>query len=1069
MKKIILLSFSFLTIGIASAQNADISNESSATNNKAQQTLNNVDKQFFIENKGQWPVEVLFLTQMGGLNVWITTKGMWYEFYKTEEIKENSNASQLGRDIVDANELKQYKRWGHRVGFTLIGNNTAVNRQGKQKQNGYYNYLLGNDFSKHASNVGLYKEALVKDVYTGIDMRYYFDKGLLRYDYIVNPGADPSQIRFKIEGSDKTYLNNKNELVFTTCFGEVKNSELYCYQNQDNVPDINARNQVAAKFTKQVIGAWTIALGAYNKNQTLIIDPLIYSTYIGGSGYDYGISIALDASGNAYIAGTTSSTNYDITAGAFQTTIGGGYADIFVTKLNSSGTALIYSTYIGGSDNEEVNSIALDASANAYITGRTVSVNYDVTAGAFQTTYGGGWDIFVTKLNSSGTALIYSTYIGGSSNDWGRSIAIDASANAYITGSTSSIDYDITAGAFQTSYGWGDAYVTKLNASGTALVYSTYIGGSGSDLGNSIALDASANAYITGRTYSTDYDITAGAFQTTNGGVWWDAFVTKLNASGTALIYSTYIGGSSDEEGYSIALDASTNAYITGSTNSIDYDVTAGAFQTTYEGSHDVFVSKLNASGTALIYSTYIGGSNDEGGYSIALDASDNAYITGSTNSIDYDITAGAFQTTIGGVYDAYVTKLNDSGTALIYSTYIGGSQWTSSSAITLDASAYAYITGSTNSIDYDITAGAFQTSYGGGSDDVFVTKLCLGVPSSVVLSSAPSTSNQTVCLNSAITNITYATTGATGATFSGLPAGVTGTWQANVITISGILTLNGTFNYTVTIFGGCSPQSATGTITSLSTIAAGTSQTVCENDIITTISLATTGATGATFSGLPVGVSGSWASNTVLIFGTPYTSGTFNYTVTITGDCPPVTTTGTITVNPIPSAIASYNGNGIITTPSIGTSYQWIDCSTMLETVEFYGFNTPTMTITENGVFAVQVSNEFCASISPCVAVYLVSIEEITKDAIHVYPNPTGEGVTITMSIVSTKIEVIDSQGKLLETLTIGKGISTSSMSGASSTGSVSVVSLANYEPGVYFLRIITEGGTILRRVVKT
>ena len=225
MKKIILLSFSFLTIGIASAQNSAISNESSATNNKTQQTLNNVDKQFFIENKGQWPVEVLFLTQMGGLNVWITTKGMWYEFYKTEEIKENPKASHLDREIVDANEPKQYKRWGHRVGYTLIGNNTVVNTQGKQKQNGYYNYLLGNDFSKHASNVGLYKEALVKDVYTGIDMRYYFDKGLLRYDYIVNPGADPSQIRFKIEGSDKTYLNDKDELVFTTCFGEVKNSE----------------------------------------------------------------------------------------------------------------------------------------------------------------------------------------------------------------------------------------------------------------------------------------------------------------------------------------------------------------------------------------------------------------------------------------------------------------------------------------------------------------------------------------------------------------------------------------------------------------------------------------------------------------------------------------------------------------------------------------------------------------------------------------------------------------------------------------------------------------------------
>jgi hypothetical protein len=225
--------------------------------------------------------------------------------------------------------------------------------------------------------------------------------------------------------------------------------------------------------------------------------------------------------------------------------------------------------------------IAVDGSGNAYVTGYTDSTDYDVTPGAFQTTRGGYRDVFVTKLNATGTALVYSTYIGGSNDDVGYGIAVDGSGNAYVTGYTESTDYDVTPGAFQTTKGgYRDVFVTKLNATGTALVYSTYIGGSGGDEGYGIAVDGSGNAYVTGYTYSTDYDVTPGAFQTTNGGGR-DVFVTKLNATGTALVYSTYIGGSNNDEGYAIAVDGSGYAYVTGYTYSTDYDVTPGAFQTT--------------------------------------------------------------------------------------------------------------------------------------------------------------------------------------------------------------------------------------------------------------------------------------------------------------------------------------------------------------------------------------------------------------------------------------------------------------------------------------------------------
>jgi hypothetical protein len=713
--KLNFMKKSMLTFYLAVASASLLFAQSNQKNLNAEQALQKADKQFFIENKGQWHPDVLYLTRMGGLDVWITKYGVNYTFYKIEK---NPNAKQaehlpgkFDREMEDATLL------GHRVLMKLQNHQTHPLPEGKQKQEGYYNYFIGNDPSKHASYVGLYKEAVVKNVYNGIDLRYYFDKGYLRYDFVVQPGADPSQIRFSLEGEDREYLKN-GALCYTTRFGEVQMQDLYVYQQSD-------KKQVQAKFTQQN-GAWQFQLSNYDKTQPLIIDPLIYSTYIGGSSNDKGFSIAIDNSGNAYITGETISINYDIIPGAFQST-NGGDNDVFVTKLNSTGTALIYSTYIGGSSDDGGNSIALDNSGNAYVTGYTTSTNYDITSGAFQTTNGGGDDVFITKLNSTGSALVYSTYIGGSYDDRAYSIAIDGSGNAYITGKTLSTDYDIIPGAFQSTNGGDyDVFVSKLNSTGTALIYSTYIGGTNYDVGLGIAVDVSGNACTTGYTASTDYDITTGAFQTTNGGGTYDVFVTKLSSTGTALLYSTYIGGSGFDFGYSIAIDGSGNAYITGYTTSTNYDITSGAFQTTNGGQADVFVTKLNSTGTALLYSTYIGGGSDESGYSIAIDGSGNAYISGATSSTDYDITTGAFQTTNGGgTYDAFVTKLNSMGTALMYSTYIGGSANEAGNAITIDVSGNAYITGFTVSTDYDITAGAFQTT-SGGSSDVFVTKLDL-------------------------------------------------------------------------------------------------------------------------------------------------------------------------------------------------------------------------------------------------------------------------------------------------------------------------------------------------------
>jgi hypothetical protein len=385
---------------------------------------------------------------------------------------------------------------------------------------------------------------------------------------------------------------------------------------------------------------------------------------------------------------------------------------------------LAYSTYLGGTGSDSGYGIAVDSSGNAYVSGSTGAADFPTTAGAFDTSQNVPDDIFVAKLNPTGTALSYSTYLGGSSYDYGYSIAVDASGSAYLSGSTNSADFPTTAGAFDsTANGGRDAFVTKLNPTGSALSYSTYLGGRGDEAGG-IVVDASGSAYISGFTYSTDFPTTGGASDTTaNGDA--DGFVTKLNPTGSALSYSTYLGGSSFDSA-AIAIDGSGSAYVTGSTYSTDFPTTPGAFDTTANGDDDAYVAKLNATASALTYSTYVGGAGYDSGGGIALDAGGSAYLTGSTESADFPTTAGAFDTTKNGFFaaDPFVTKVNPTGTALSYSTYLGGRGRDGGSEIAVDASGSAYVNGQTISNEFPTTAGAFDTTNPTGNFNTFVTKL---------------------------------------------------------------------------------------------------------------------------------------------------------------------------------------------------------------------------------------------------------------------------------------------------------------------------------------------------------
>jgi N-acetylneuraminic acid mutarotase len=426
------------------------------------------------------------------------------------------------------------------------------------------------------------------------------------------------------------------------------------------------------------------------------IDPtgstLLYSTYLGGSGggfyNDVGNGIKVDSSGNAYVTGVTNSTNFPVTPGAFQSTFaGGGFTgccfpgDGFITKLNSTGSALIYSTYLGGSGWDFAQGIDIDTLGHAFIAGQTHSTNFPVTPGAFQTSYAGSYgcggntnSAFVTELNPTGTGLVYSTYLGGGGFDGARAIAVDSSGNAYVTGFAQSSNFPTTAGSFQPSAPGptcpGPAFVSKLNSTGSALDYSTYLSGTnGYVQGNGIAVDTLGNAYVVGQVNSTTFPTTLGAIQTSYGGGGNDAFVTKINSAGSALTYSSYLGGSGSEFGSGISIDGSGNAFVTGGSDSTNFPTTTGALSTTNHGSLDAFLSKVNASGNSLLYSTYFGGSSDEYANGVAWNPAGDVYLTGITGSVNFPTTPGAFQTTNHGGADAFVTKINDASCSATWQT----------------------------------------------------------------------------------------------------------------------------------------------------------------------------------------------------------------------------------------------------------------------------------------------------------------------------------------------------------------------------------------------------------------
>ena len=657
----------------------------------------------FTPNEGQTDSTVRFMVKGSGTSFSFTNTSMLFSMQPSSE---NTNET----PVV--------------ISQTFIGANESAEISGEDHLPGSANFFLGDIPDNWRSNISTYRAVRYHELYPGIDLLYRGNGSVLKREFIVGPGAKPDLIRMKYEGTDTVIIDPSGNLNITSGPGSMIESQPVCFQEINGTRvDIKARYHLVgndeltiifdeynqafelvidpdlrystylggndsdsgygiavdaggnAYVTGRTMSAnfpkTTSALYAGNSCYDIFVTKLnsagtlpLYSTFIGGSNTDEGHGIAVDkGSGNAFVTGWTKSSNFPVIS-AYQKIKGGTYDyDAFVTKLNPTGSP-VYSTYLGGRDEDYGRGIAIDSDGNAFVTGKTWSSDFPTTSGAYKVTVETSGQVFVTKLNSVGSGRLYSTYLGGKNGGYneGNAIAVDGDGNAYITGYTLYGDFPTTDGAFQRTKGNNrDTFVTKLNPTGSQPIYSTFLGGSSEDEGLGIAVDGDGNAYITGETLSTDFPIIPGAYQTKKAGDS-DAFVTKLNADGSRPLYSTYLGGTQTDKGFSIAIN-SGNAYVTGLAGN-NFPITTGAYQTTHGPFSNTFITKLNTAGSYPLYSTYLGGDSDNIGYGIAVDAGGNAYVTGGTSVGTFPTTTGAFQTTRGGSSDAYIIKFSFSNSA---------------------------------------------------------------------------------------------------------------------------------------------------------------------------------------------------------------------------------------------------------------------------------------------------------------------------------------------------------------------------------------------------------------------
>ena len=706
----------------------------------------------FIANNGQVDEQVEFYAKTFGGTVFVTKDGeIVYALPKTEKSACRLGEAERTQQSSPKSEIQNLKS-GVALREEFVG--AKVNAiQGEDPSVTKVNYFKGNDPSKWKTNVSTYDYVNLGEIYKGIELRLKAYGDNVEKLFCVKPGVDPEQIRISLSGIQSTetpmieekqppvspfikgdltvsplekgasglWVNEEGQLVAETELGPVKFTKPTAYQEIDGkrvYVDVayQIENFKMQNAEQGITHPLPLSRGEYKS-------PLLG----GESGVGKSNTDTDNGHEKAHLPTDTDnghvSHTYGFTVASYDRT-----KPLIIDPL-------LASTFLGGYDWDEGHSIAIDGGGDVYVTGYTESLNFPTTTGAYDTSHNGGYygdDVFVSKFNSGLTGLLASTFLGGSDDDFGVSIAIDGGGNVYVTGRTYSGDFPTTTGAYDTSFngGWYDVFVSKFNSGMTGLLASTFLGGSDSDYGGSIAIDGGGNVYVTGYTLSADFPTTPGAYDTSHDD-YYDVFVSKFNSGLTSLLASTFLGGSDSDYGGSIAIDGGGNVYVTGQTYSGDFPATTGAYDTSYNGGGDVFVSKFNSGLTSLLASTFLGGSSVDECRSIAIDGGGNVYVTGRTLSSDFPTTTGAYDTSYTGYGDVFVSKFNSGLTSLLASTFLGGTGGYGEvgNSIAIDGGGNVYVTGYTGSSNFPTTTGAYDTSYNGYSD-VFVSKFNSGLTS---------------------------------------------------------------------------------------------------------------------------------------------------------------------------------------------------------------------------------------------------------------------------------------------------------------------------------------------------
>lgn len=644
---------------------------------------------YFVPNEGQFHQEAAFFSRVSEYTLWLTRRGMVFD----SPGRSNRDVSRLVfRGAKKNPRILPVEKTAHRV-----------------------NIFKGRDKARWRSGIQASRAVLYKHLYKNIDLKVYGADRRVEYDWIVHPGGDPTAVTWEYRGVKGTTLDREGNLRVETAFGEFVHEKPIAFQVIGGT-----RVPVESVFRRIGKDAYGFRVGPYNRAYPLVIDPVVsmFSTYLGGSDFDSGTGIAVDAAGFAYITGYTASLDFPL-EGAFQAEIQ-GWSDGFLVKISPDGSRLEYATFIGGSDYESINCIAVDAGGSACIAGATSSFDFPVK-NPIHEFKGAAWcsDGFVMKFSPDGGQLVYSTYLGGTGEEGVTGIAVDAAGSVYVSGYTDSADFFLV-NSMQTLNGWNDCFISKFSPDGSQLEYSTLLGGSEYEDMPVIAVDGPGHAYVAGNTYSNDFPTVNAYLGETD--VWGDGFLSKLSLDGTQLVYSTYLGGGSNGSYvYAVAVDAGGSAFVAGETYSLDFPMVNAIQGPSRYG--DGFVTRFSPDGSELLYSTYLGGNDWDIVNGIAVDAGGSAYVCGHTSSTDFPIRHASGTGDFWSM-DAFVARISQEGGRLIYSTYLGGSSGDSASSIALDGNGNAYVTGWTYSMDFPVKnplKGQLAREWDG---DAFITKI---------------------------------------------------------------------------------------------------------------------------------------------------------------------------------------------------------------------------------------------------------------------------------------------------------------------------------------------------------